>query len=95
GAEGVWRDGLKRWNMIKSKVVMEWTAEARQEGRQEGRQEAQVEERRENLRRVLLTRFTALPPDIEERVAAAAAAPLQGAFTTAVLGTLDEVRAKL
>jgi hypothetical protein len=83
GCMDVWKDGLKGWNMIRSKAVEEWQAEAR------------YEERREKVRRVLLNRFKAIPADIELRITGADPATLDRIFDTATVGTLDEVRAQL
>lgn len=62
GCGDLWRDGLKEWDMIESKIVNEWKAEGEKKGEMKG------------MVRLLLqgaeSRFGALPADLVTRIRA-------------------------
>jgi hypothetical protein len=56
GCAPLWREALKEWNIVESKIVQEWTKEARQQGKIEGQAGALLD--------VLDSRFGATPPEL-------------------------------
>ena len=62
GHLAVWKEALKEWNMIQSKQVLEWQAQARSE--------TQVTTLSRSVMRVLEARFGNVPPDLSDRVRA-------------------------
>lgn len=60
----LWANGLKEWNVIKSKSVERWRAEGRVEGEAKGRVEALVA----SVTSVLEARFKAVPVDLGDKL---------------------------
>jgi hypothetical protein len=60
GCAELWQEALEGWEMIESKIVKEWTAQARQEGVMEG----EIRGLRKGLLLLLNSRFGTVPGDL-------------------------------
>jgi hypothetical protein len=64
GCEEVWKQALKGWNVIASKQVQEWQAQAKTEGKREGKTEGKAE----SIIELLEFKFQAVPADLASAV---------------------------
>jgi hypothetical protein len=60
GCGDAWREALKEWDVVESKIVKDWQAQAASLG--------EIKGKRDMLVRLLLQRFKVIPPEVEQAV---------------------------
>ena len=68
GRAAIWKQALKEWNVIRSKIVDEWRAEGRAEGEAKGRTEGRTEGRTTTIVAFLEARYKSIPADLIQAI---------------------------